>query len=174
MVTDIRARLLARVEGVGGDGCWLWTGAKVGLGYGRIRIAGKSRSTHRISYEAFVGPIPDGLVLDHLCRTPACLRPDHLEPVPQRENLRRGNTHWGLIEATGKCRRGHPFEAHAITSGKWRTCGICRTESEARRVRNRAGSTVCPKGHTKVARTNGKLYCPPCFSEACRKRKVSA
>lgn len=74
--------------------CWLWTAKKVdGKGYGQIVISGhqgKTAQVHRVVYEALVGPIPKGLLLDHLCRVHRCCRPDHLEPVTQSENQRRG------------------------------------------------------------------------------------
>lgn len=81
-------RILARIS-VDANGCWLWPGSKV-RGYGRIRHYTKVTLTHRVTFEFFVGPIPDGLQIDHLCRVPACCNPDHLEPVTQLENYRRG------------------------------------------------------------------------------------
>lgn len=75
-----------RVDG----GCWVWQGAKRG-GYGRVKLAGKTQEAHRVSYEFHIGHIPDGLVLDHLCRNRACINPAHLEPVTQEENIRRGD-----------------------------------------------------------------------------------
>lgn len=71
--------------------CWLWTGAKGREGgYGHFWVAGRKVAAHRFAYELLVGPIPDGLVLDHLCRETLCVRPSHLEPVTQAENTRRG------------------------------------------------------------------------------------
>jgi hypothetical protein len=71
-------------------GCWLWTGAKHALGYGQQRIDWRIVPAHRFSYELLVGPIPEGLQIDHLCRVPSCVRPSHLEPVTHRENGLRG------------------------------------------------------------------------------------
>lgn len=68
-------------------GCWVWTGAVCPTtGYGTVGTS----SAHQRSWELLVGPVPDGLVLDHLCRVRHCVNPDHLEPVTQRENVRRG------------------------------------------------------------------------------------
>lgn len=71
------------------EGCWLWCGTMFG-GYGQYSHEGKTRKAHRRSYEALVGPIPEGLALDHLCRNPSCVNPAHLEPVTWRENVYRG------------------------------------------------------------------------------------
>jgi hypothetical protein len=75
-----------------GDGCWLTTLATNRGGY--VVLSGPGRGAkgllgHRVAYEAFVGPVPDGLELDHLCAVRGCVRPDHLEPVTRQENLRR-------------------------------------------------------------------------------------
>lgn len=77
--------------------CWLWTGAiSGGTGYGSFatmlgRNERKGVGAHRWAYEALVGPIPEGLVLDHLCAVRRCVRPEHLEPVTIGENNRRGS-----------------------------------------------------------------------------------
>jgi hypothetical protein len=73
--------------------CWIWQRATLKpRGYGTAYRNGKSGLAHRIYYEEHVGPIPKGLHLDHLCEVPACVNPDHLEPVTCRENLRRGRS----------------------------------------------------------------------------------
>jgi hypothetical protein len=72
------------------DGHWLWTGARTSKGYGKIGIDKAVVRAHRAVYELLVEPIPDGLVLDHLCRVTSCVNPSHLEPVTQGENVRRG------------------------------------------------------------------------------------
>lgn len=70
-------------------GCWIWTGAQL-KGYGRLSTrSNPSGLAHRIVYSALVGPIPDGLTLDHLCQNTLCVNPAHLEPVTASENLRR-------------------------------------------------------------------------------------
>lgn len=74
--------------------CWLWTAGSMPAGYGNFMHKHENNKpswigAHRYAYEAIVGSIPDGLTLDHLCRTPACVNPDHLEPVTKAENTRR-------------------------------------------------------------------------------------
>lgn len=78
------------------DGCWLWTGAKHGNGYGMVRSS-RSKSTplsrtflaHRLSYEHHIGPIPEDTEIDHLCCVKACVNPDHLEAVQHQVNVQR-------------------------------------------------------------------------------------
>jgi hypothetical protein len=94
-------RFWARVEKT--DGCWLWTGYRDRSGYG---FAGR-RLAHRVAYEWTKGPIPTGLDLDHLCRTPACVNPDHLEPVPHRVNILRGEGRSAIAFRGGTCVNGH-------------------------------------------------------------------
>jgi len=95
-------------------GCWEWTGTGNGKGYGQFWWGGRMRLAHRISYEALVSPIPDGMVIDHRCRTRGCVNPAHLEPVTNRENVLRGD----LPSASAArqmskthCPKGHPYNA---------------------------------------------------------------
>lgn len=83
------------------SGCWVWHSTKKEGGYGIIRRHGRVIPAHRYVYELHRGPIPDGLVIDHLCRNPSCVNPDHLEPVPLRENVRRGiqtKLSWPIVD----------------------------------------------------------------------------
>lgn len=99
------------------DGCWEWTGTLTPEGYGRISRGGGGAErldyllTHRLLYELLVGPIPDGLVLDHLCRVRRCCNPLHLEPVTQKENTLRSPVAPAAINARKThCPRGHLYD----------------------------------------------------------------
>jgi hypothetical protein len=70
--------------------CWVWLSRLNRNGYGRLKWEGRDLMAHRLSYEVHVGPIPDGLVLDHLCRVRCCVNPSHLEPVTVQVNTPRG------------------------------------------------------------------------------------
>ena len=71
-------------------GCRVWTGWLTKNGYAQIWIGGRKQMLHRVAYEEFVGPIPDGLDIDHLCKNRACCEPTHLEPVTRSVNVQRG------------------------------------------------------------------------------------
>lgn len=120
---DAAARFHKHVDKT--DGCWEWTGTKQANGYGAFYENGRVLRSHRWSYEHHVGPIPDGLQIDHLCRNRACVNPAHLEPVTALENARRAmRTH---------CVNGHEFtpENTYIPADGKRYCRECRR----RRVR---------------------------------------
>lgn len=126
-------RFWPRVD-MSGD-CWLWTGPPDRDGYGKFTVTGSQRAfAHRFAYEQLVGPIPDGLQLDHLCRVPACVRPEHLEPVTCRENLLRGKTMAAARAAQTECHRGHPFDEKNTYVNKYghRSCRLCNSEKSRR------------------------------------------
>jgi len=93
-----------------GDICWNWTAAKMPAGYGLFGV-GRRRPeyAHRFSYELAFGPIPQGMVIDHLCRNTSCVNPDHLEVVTHRENSLRGNGSPALNARKTHCIHGHEF-----------------------------------------------------------------
>lgn len=120
---------------VQGEGCWLWTGRLDGGGYGDFWHSGRYSKAHRYSYEVLVGPIPDGMQLDHLCRTRHCVRPDHLEPVTQAENIRRGVNH---ERAKTHCSKGHTYDEANTYLAPHRTMRNCRTCNREAQRRARA------------------------------------
>jgi hypothetical protein len=115
-----------------GDECWEWQGARDPDGYGSISCGKTTMRAHRLSYELHVGPIPNGLTLDHTCNNPSCVRPDHLEPVTSRENVIRANKRRGPSHA---CRRGHEFDAENtyVDPSGVRVCRACRRLRKKRR-----------------------------------------
>lgn len=121
-----------RVE-IDANGCWLWTGKLNPDGYGRVLLPKELGytlvRTHRYTYETFVGPIPPGLVIDHLCRVRHCCNPDHLEAVTQRVNVLRGESPMAKFARATHCVHGHEFtpENTGRQSGdRGRLCRTCK------------------------------------------------
>jgi hypothetical protein len=122
--------------------CWLWVGAITSKGYGAYWLDGMSRQAHVVAYELMVGPVPEGLVLDHVrargCRCRNCVNPHHLEPVTDQENVRRGASCNGVKDT---CRNGHPWTEentictiHPRLGYPQRKCQTCREERAMRRA----------------------------------------
>ena len=131
-------RFWARVDVGHPLGCWMWSDVAT---YGQFKSGDKKTLTHRYAYELLVGPIPDGLHLDHLCRNPPCVNPDHLEPVTMRENLMRAHSPMKLNAAKAACLRGHPFDEKntLIDRNGHRQCRTCRRlRQQARRAAMRS------------------------------------
>jgi hypothetical protein len=124
-------RMAAKVT-IDAHGCWIWSGAVQSRGYASVGIAGRSHLGHRVAYELLVGPIPDALTLDHLCRVKTRLNPAHLEPVDVATNVRRAR------ESVADCVHGHPFtqgNTYVTTRGT-RECRTCRNDrSHSRRLK---------------------------------------
>jgi hypothetical protein len=136
-------RLLSHVEKT--PTCWLWRGTTGQDGYGRIVVDRRLRGAHRISYEVLVGPVPEGLHLDHLCRVRNCVNPEHLEPVTCRENLLRGETRAAANAAKTHCPKGHPYNEENTmfdVKRKLRSCRECsRRRAREWKARRRAAAT---------------------------------
>jgi hypothetical protein len=109
-------------------GCWLWEGSLNGYGYGRLVVGDERVRAHRFAWETFVGPIPEGMTIDHLCLNKRCVNPAHLEVVTSAENTRRAGPLTRLRHET--CRGGHawtPENTYTRSSGR-RQCRACMNE----------------------------------------------
>jgi hypothetical protein len=122
------------------NGCWRFMGAKTPEGYGRVNLTGDGRGwvgAHVLSYELHIGPIPEGMELDHVqargCRFRDCVNPDHLEPVtPLENNLRRE------VHTRGTCVNGHPRTPENTLykpNGAVKQCRVCQRERQRGRRR---------------------------------------
>lgn len=118
------------------DSCWIWSGRPSSVGYGVLtrRSADGSRLriyAHRYSYELHKGPIPAGLVIDHLCRNRCCVNPDHLEAVTMGTNVARGEAPAAVVVRNGFCIRGHPRTPENLyrrPDGHGMVCRLCATQ----------------------------------------------
>lgn len=118
--------VIARIDFDGPNGCWLWSYPVSRNGYGQIG----RRGAHRVLYEELIGPIPDGLHIDHLCRIKVCVNPWHMETVTCRVNILRGE---GLPARNARklaCPRGHTYDLVLSTGSRW--CSICSREARRR------------------------------------------
>lgn len=116
--------------------CWTYTGSLTAAGYGLAWNGEKEVLVHRAAYEVLVGPIPEGLQLDHLCRVPACYNPAHLEPVTAAENSRR------RVALITHCPAGHPYDADNTYLAPTRFGGVNRLCRTCRRERDHARRSV--------------------------------
>jgi len=130
------------------NGCWDWVGPLSKDGYGRIWNGTHNIRAHRFVFEQHKWPIPDGLTLDHLCRNRACVNPDHLEPVSNKDNVLRGFGPPARNARKNSCIHGHPLDGTRLAEGRWiRYCKTCRkTHAQRCRERERAIAFLRARG----------------------------
>lgn len=185
-LTDAEWLRFLRSRGRTKSGCWVWAGSRLPTGYGKFNIKRHSMYTHRIAYMIFVGDIPAGLHIDHLCRNRACYNPAHLEPVTCRENVLRSPIHMAAINAQKtECVRGHPLSGEnlMLAPDGGRKCRACGRAACNKRYANLTTSTVriggkrkwpgsidngtkCRNGHKL---TDDNIYSFPSGQRRCRK-----
>ncbi|MFE6412644.1 HNH endonuclease signature motif containing protein [Streptomyces sp. NPDC057837] len=169
--------------------CWHWIGATNRGGYGHISVkqedgAWRPRTVHRVAYQIFIAPIPEGLELDHLCRVRHCCNPWHLEPVTKTVNVRRGMapiTSGQWLRDRTHCPQGHPYDdANTLVRNGRRHCRAC-ARARARKNRAKAAAqrpprslrTHCGKGHEYTPdntrpTSDGGRKCRACIREQSR------
>lgn len=138
---SVKDRLRLVLVGTNEEGCWLGSGTQ-GTGYTRISFKNKQLLAHVVAYEEYVGPIPEGKELDHLCRHRECFNPDHLEAVSHHENVIRGIGPTSVNYRKEKCKHGHPLVEgnlyyRRVGDRIFRQCKTCCSlHSKLRRERN--------------------------------------
>lgn len=153
-----------------GTRCLEWNGSRQPNGYGHFHWNDRPGKTHRFLYEHWFGPIPEGLVLDHLCRNPPCVNPAHLEPVTFTENVRRGlagRLSWMRPKPT-HCKGGHEFtpENTRTDSKGRRVCRICDKHNHHARYLRRTANRRCSDCGRLADELDGLGLCAPCSSRA--------
>lgn len=127
------------------DEHWRWEGSLHAEGYGHFRFEGRTQEAHRAAYTLFRGPVPEGMVIDHMCRTRDCVQPAHLEPVTDAENRRRGESPHARNARKTTCDSGHPFNeanTYLAPTGR-RSCRPCNARRTSEyRARTRANGVV--------------------------------
>lgn len=114
-------------------GCWEWTGTKDRDGYGLIWRGRTPTKAYLAVYEAEVGPVPEGKVLDHECRNRACVAPHHLEPVSKAVNEQRKS--WASRARRTKCRNGHDLSTNRVVTPQYGVvCRACNEEAKGPRT----------------------------------------
>jgi hypothetical protein len=113
--------------------CWEWRGKPSQYGYGRARVDTQLWLAHRWVWTVLVGPIPEGMTLDHLCRNHICVNPDHLEVVTLAENKRRGYSPPAINARKATCKRGHDMK-NPLNKRRGRGgCAVCHRMDERER-----------------------------------------
>lgn len=135
------------------EGCWAWHGALYPTGYGHFTWKRASGYAHRAAYLLAVGPIPEGMHLDHLCRTPRCVNPAHLEPVTPRANVLRSP----IAEAANNAAKTHCKHGHSLDDAyEWRRtgrrCRTCHLEKSREQTRRKTEARRALTGRARISR----------------------
>lgn len=133
-------RLAQHVSPEPNTGCHLWTGALSSLGYGQLKVDGKTCSAHRVAWFLAHGPIPVGVEPDHRCRNRGCVNTAHMELVTHAVNMHRGNARAGINKRKTHCLRGHPLsgdnvrveiQSNGLERRQCKRCAYLRQRGEA-------------------------------------------
>lgn len=160
-------------------GCWEWRGHLFStFGYGQFRVGYRNLKAHRISWTLTRGPIPNNVTLDHLCRNPKCVNPEHLEIASNKENILRGTSPTAINARKTHCKRGHEFTPDNLRRQRAdrRECLQCyKDRRKAKRAWNsgrrhytrKTVDRVCAecgdKAHVPVAQAQAaEAYCGQC------------
>lgn len=128
------------------EGCWKWKGSINGYGYGLFCFRGTSWIASRFVWQALNGPAPADMVVDHICNTRSCVRPDHLRILTDKANLLRGTGIAAKCARKTHCNQGHEFtpENTYVWKGTDRHCRTChRQKANARNAKKRQQSLAC-------------------------------
>lgn len=157
--------------------CWLWNGALSEAGYANFKVAGRTWRAHIWAYVSYVGPVPAGMEIDHVCRRRNCVRPDHLEAVTRTENVRRALPFRPSFRRK-TCERGHPLdEGYVRTDTGQRMCRQCSNERRRKATGTSKYVTHCKNGHPLTGDNvyrrpdNGNRQCRACARERDKRRR---
>lgn len=171
-------------------GCWIWTAWRNNQGYGTIGISPalsggpKQVYAHRLSYEMHKGPIPPGLVIDHICNNPACVNPEHLQAITQKANIDRSSHPSVQRRLAGRCIRGHdmtdPTNVYMRPDNGRKACKACYAiRDEA--ARRKAGKMPAKRGRECGTYSGaighyrrGERPCPSCAEAAATYKREYA
>lgn len=136
LAPDAEARFWAKVNRNAPNGCWEWTAAQDGHGYGQLQLRAVSKTpikAYRLAYEMFVEIVPEGMTIDHLCRNTLCVNPEHMQAVTMRTNILRSDGVSARHARKTECINGHPFTPENTYCPPGRVHRMCRACIKARK-----------------------------------------